>query len=348
MQKASLVLSMGASFTLLGPKETMLHSKKPVIAVCGVRTGVGKSSLSLKIMEILKKKNYDAVAIRHPMPYGNLKKNLVQRFASVKDFKKYNSTIEEQEEYHNYVKRGFVIYAGVDYKAILEAVEKKADVILWDGGNNDFPFYHPDLLFVVTDPFRAGQEIESYPGEANFLMANILVINKVNTAPETKIKEIEKNIKKYKPHTKVLKVQSLVALETNEELRGKNALVIGDGPTLTHGGMSFGAGTIAAKKYGIKIIDAKKYAEGSLKQTFKKFSHIDRELPALGYSKKQIEELRSTINKSKCDVVLNASPSPLKDLLKVNKPVINVTYSIDDKSARVVEQILTKFLKSKK
>ena len=348
MQKASLVLSMGASFTLLGPKETMLHSKKPVIAVCGVRTGVGKSSLSLKIMEILKKKNYDAVAIRHPMPYGNLKKNLVQRFASVKDFKKYNSTIEEQEEYHNYVKRGFVIYAGVDYKAILEAVEKKADVILWDGGNNDFPFYHPDLLFVVTDPFRAGQEIESYPGEANFLMANILVINKVNTAPETKIKEIEKNIKKYKPHTKVLKVQSLVALETNEELRGKNALVIGDGPTLTHGGMSFGAGTIAAKKYGIKIIDAKKYAEGSLKQTFKKFSHIDKELPALGYSKKQIEELRSTINKSKCDVVLNASPSPLKDLLKVNKPVINVTYSIDDKSARVVEQILTKFLKSKK
>ena len=212
----------------------------------------------------------------------------------------------------------------------------------------DFPFYHPDLLFVVTDPFRAGQEIESYPGEANFLMANILVINKVNTAPETKIKEIEKNIKKYKPHTKVLKVQSLVALETNEELRGKNALVIGDGPTLTHGGMSFGAGTIAAKKYGIKIIDAKKYAEGSLKQTFKKFSHIDKELPALGYSKKQIEELRSTINKSKCDVVLNASPSPLKDLLKVNKPVINVTYSIDDKSARVVEQILTKFLKSKK
>ena len=345
MQKASLVLSTGASFGLLGPKETMLQSKKPVIAVCGVRTGAGKSPLAIKIMEILAKKKCRVAAVRHPMPYGNLNKNLVQKYEKLSDFKKYNATIEEQEEYYNYVKRGFAIYAGVDYAAILKKIEKEADVILWDGGNNDFPFFHPDLLFVVTDPFRAGQEIKSYPGEANFLMADVLVINKVNTAPKKGINEIEHNIRKYKPHTKVLKTASLVSLNTDENLAGKRALIVGDGPTLTHGGMSFGAGTIAAKKYRITIIDAKKYAVGSLKETFRKFSHIQKELPALGYSKKQVEELRKTIIKSKCDVVLNASPSPLRDLLKINKPIVDVTYKVDDRSAKKVEKILMKFLK---
>src|SRR3989344_745598 len=277
MQKASLVLSTGASFGLLGPKETMLQSKKPVIAVCGVRTGVGKSPLSIKIMEILKKKKCKIAAVRHPMPYGNLSKDLVQKYEKLSDFKKYNATIEEQEEYYNYVKRGFVIYAGVDYSAIL--------------------------------------------------------------------KKIEHNIKKYKPHTKVLKTSSLVSLNANENLAGKRALIIGDGPTLTHGGMSFGAGTVAAKKYKITIIDAKKYAVGSFKNTFQKFSHIQKELPALGYSKKQVEELRQTIIKSKCDVVLNASPSPLREILKLNVPIVDVTYKVDDRSARIIEKILMKFLK---
>ena len=319
MEKASLVLANGANFALLGTKDTMLKSTKPVISICAVRTGAGKSQTSRAIAKILKKHNKKVVGIRHSMPYGNLIEQEVQRFSKFEDFAKNKCTIEELEEYEPWVKNGFVIYAGVDYKKILKEAEKESEIIVYDAGNNDFSFIKPDLQIVVADPHRAGHEISYYPGFVNFLMADIIIINKIDSATKENIEIIENNIKKYNSKAIVIKSKSEIIVEKPELIRNKRVLVIADGPSLTHGGLSHGAGYYILNKYGCKIIDAQKFASGSLKDIYKKYPHLKEELPAMGYSKKQIHELQETINKSDCDVVIDGSPAKFEKKFKKKK-----------------------------
>jgi predicted GTPase len=336
MHKASIALANGANFRLLGGKDTMIKSRKKVISVCAVRTGSGKSQTTRRIAEVLVKKGKSVVAIRHPMPYGDLLKQKIQRFANYPDFDKHNCTIEEREEYEPWIKRGMVIYAGVDYETILKEAEKEADIILWDGGNNDLPFYFPDLHIVVTDPHRPGHELLYHPGESNFRMADVIVINKVDTAPKKGVKEIENNIKKINPKAIVVRAASrlIIANEDggNVSLKGKRALIVEDGPTLTHGGMEFGAGYIAAKNAGAKIISPKKYAIGSIKETYEKYSHVSMVLPAMGYGVKQIKELEKTVNRVPCDVVVSGTPIKLSSLIKTKKQIVNVSYVLEEKN----------------
>ena len=344
MHLASIVLANGADFILLGPKSTMIKSKKPVISVCAVRTGAGKSQTSRKIGLILKKLGYRVVAIRHPMPYGNIWKQRVQRFTNYNDLKKNNVTIEEREEYEPWINNGIVVYAGVDYKEILKQAEKEADVILWDGGNNDFSFYYSDLKIVVLDPHRAGHELKYHPGEANFRSADVFVINKIDTAKKSEINLLLKNIKEINSKAKIILAKSKVIVKNSEKIRGKNVLVVEDGPTLTHGGMSFGAGTVAAMRYKARnIVDAEKYASGSIKEVYKKYLHLKKILPAMGYDKKQIEELQETINKAKCDLVIDGSPVNLNKLIKVNKPIIDVDYELEEVGKLNLQKILKGF-----
>jgi len=343
MEKASLVLASGANFALLGTKDTMIKSKKPIISVTAVRTGCGKSETSRKVAEILQKFGKKVVAIRHPMPYGNLMKQRFQRFAFFKDLKKYKATIEEREEYEPWIKKGIDVYAGVDYKIIIKKAEKEASTIIFDGGNNDWGFFKPDLNIVVVDALRPNHEITYYPGFVNFLMADVILINKVNSAKKSDLNVIEKNIKRYNPKAIVVKAESIIKVDKPELIKNKKVLVIEDGPTLTHGGLSYGAGFVALKKYKGKIIDARKYAVGSIKEVYKWYKHLKEELPAMGYSKKQMKELEMTINKAQCDVVLDASPSDLSRILKVNKPLVNVTYGLGEKSINALEKVLKKF-----
>lgn len=340
MHKASIALACGANFRLLGPKDTMIKSKKPVISVCAVRTGCGKSQTTRRIAEILKNHGKRVVAIRHPMPYGDLLKQKVQRFASYSDFDKYKCTIEEREEYEAWIKKDMVIYAGVDYEAILKEAEKEADVILWDGGNNDFSFYVPDLSIVVTDPHRAGHEMHYHPGEANFRMADVIVINKVETAPKEGVRRIEKHVKEIGSKAIIIKAASRLKIDKNH-LKGKRALVVEDGPTLTHGGMKFGAGFIAAKNAGAKIISPKKYAVGSIRGVYEKYKHLKDILPAMGYSKEQREELETTINRVPCDVVVSGTPIKLSQIVKTSKPIVNVEYVLEEKGLNL-ESVLKK------
>jgi predicted GTPase len=330
MHKCSIVLACGANFVLLGGKDTMIKSRKKVIAVCAVRTGSGKSQTTRRIAEILARNGEKVVAIRHPMPYGDLWKQRCQRFESYEDLNKHDCTIEEREEYEPWIKRKMVIYAGVDYRKILRQAEKEADVILWDGGNNDFPFYAPNLHIVVTDPHRPGHELRYHPGEANFRMADVIVINKVETAPKGGIEVIEENIKKYNPKAIVVKAASKLEVSDVELIRGKRALVVEDGPTLTHGGMKYGAGFIAAKRNGGRIVSPKKYAVGSIAETYKKYGHVSRVLPAMGYGKVQIEELNKTINRVPCDVIVSGTPIKLSMLVKTEKPIVNVSYVLKE------------------
>ncbi len=327
MHKASIAIANGATYVLLGAEDTMIKSKKPVIAVCAVRTGSGKSQTTRRVAEILKKKGKRVVAIRHPMPYGNLIKQEVQRFANYQDFDKQDCTIEEREEYEPWIKEGMVIYAGVDYEKIIRMAEKEADIILWDGGNNDLPFYKPDLHIVVTDPFRAGHELLYHPGEANFRMADVIVINKVQTAPKEGVTKIEDNIKKFNPSAIVIHAASELTID-KDHLAGQRALIVEDGPTLTHGGMKFGAGYIAAKNSGATIVSPKPYSVGSIKETYAKYPHVTEVLPAMGYGKKQIKELQDTINKTPCDVIVSGTPIKLSRLIKAKKPIVNVTYAL--------------------
>ena len=344
MHKASEVQAAGASFTLLGPKETMIKSKKPVISVCAVRTGCGKSQTSRKIAILLKNKGRKVVAIRHPMPYGDLAKQAVQRFATYDDMIKHECTIEEMEEYEPHIKDGIIVYAGVDYGAILAEAEKEADVILWDGGNNDIPFYKSDLEIVVVDPHRPGHELWYYPGETNFRRAQVLVINKMDTAEDSKVKQILKNIKTYNPGATIIYANSLLNVENSSEISGKKVLVIEDGPTLTHGEMKFGAGVVAARKFGAaKIIDPRPYAVGSIKTTFEKYTHLDKVLPAMGYGKEQMEELAETIDKIDCDLVVSGTPIDLGRLIKTNKKILRVTYNLEEIDSPNLEEILTEF-----
>jgi predicted GTPase len=344
MNKASEVLATGASFVFLGPDATMIKSRRPLVSVCAVRTGCGKSQTSRKIALILKNKGRKVVVIRHPMPYGNLVEQRVQRFEKYEDLAKHKCTIEEREEYEPHISNGITVYAGVDYQAILDEAEKEADVILWDGGNNDFSFYRANLEIVVTDPHRPGHELLYHPGETNFRRAQVIVINKIDTAEEKKVNLVLKNINKFNPKATVIKANSPIFLEEGGEIAGKNVLVIEDGPTLTHGEMKYGAGIVAAKKFGAAtIIDPRPFAVGSIKATFNKYRHLDKVLPAMGYGDQQISELTQTINNSNCDLVVSATPIDLSRLIQSDKKILRVRYEIDEIGSPNLEEVLKKF-----
>jgi len=308
MQKAETILATGANFKLLGPKDTQIKSKKPVVSICAVRTGVGKSEVTRYVGEVLKSLGIKYVVIRHPMPYGVLKNQIWQRYQTYDDLKKYNCTIEEREEYEPHIQRGEILYAGVDYEQIIRRAEKEADVILWDGGNNDFSFYKTDLLITLVDPHRPGHELNYYPGEANMIMADIALINKENTAKKSNIELVRNNIKSKNPKAIIVDGASLIQVTQPELIRNKRVLVVEDGPTLTHGGMRYGAGAIAAKRYGCKLVNPIPYAKGSIKNMFKQFSQLKNVLPAQGYSPNQLKELQATINAIPADAVVIGTP----------------------------------------
>ena len=345
MHRASSVLACGADFKFLGPKSTMLESKKPVISVCAVRTGAGKSPTSRKVCRILKKLGYKVVVVRHPMPYGDLRKQICQRFETYEDLDKYNCTIEEREDYEPHLDNGFVVYSGVDYEKILREAEKEADIILWDGGNNDLPFFKPDLHVVIADPLRAGHELAYYPGESNFRMADVIVINKVDTARKEEVEKVEKNAKLVNQKAIIVKATSPLLIDKPELIRGKRVLCVEDGPTVTHGEMPLGAGGFAVKKYDIKeIVDPRPWAVGSIKETFKKYPHLGPVLPAMGYGEKQMKELEETINACDCDAVVIGTPTDLRRYLRLNKPAVRVKYEIEEVSKPDLEEILKNFV----
>ena len=347
MEKSAMVNAAGADFILLGPKSTMVKSTKPVIAVCAVRTGCGKSQVSREIFEILGKKGLKVASIRHPMPYDkDLTTQICQRFASYEDLDKYNCTIEEREEYEPYIDMGGVIFAGVDYEKILREAEKEADVIIWDGGNNDFSFYKPDLLITIADPHRAGHEIAYYPGEMNVRAADIVIINKVNTADKADIETVRKNVKKINPSAQIIDGISSVTVDDGDKITGKRVLVIEDGPTVTHGSMKYGAGTVAANDNNAgEIIDPRSFAVGSITETFNKYNHLTNVLPAMGYGDKQTKELEETINNTDCDIVVSGTPIDLSRILKTSKPIVRVKYGVGEKTAKELEKIVDDFTK---
>jgi predicted GTPase len=331
MHKASLVNACGASFSLLGPRHTMLKAQVPVVAVCAVRTGCGKSQTGRRVSEILRRQGKKVVAVRHPMPYGDLVAQKVQRFASLDDLKKHNCTIEEMEEYEPYIVNGGVIYAGVDYEAILRQAEKEADVLIWDGGNNDTPFYQPDIHIVVVDPLRPGHELSYHPGETNLRMANCVVINKEVEANLTDLSRVRDNIRKVNPNAIVVDAASPIKVEHPEYITGKRALVVEDGPTLTHGEMKFGAGIMAAKAFGAsQIMDPRPFLKGSLLQTFATYPEIGTLLPAMGYGPEQMADLQATINASDCEVVIIGTPIDLRRIIKIDKPSTRVYYDLQE------------------
>ena len=331
MHRGSIANANGADFVLTGTRHTMLKTDKKVIAVCAVRTGSGKSQTSRYITKLLSEAGIKAVAIRHPMPYGDLTKQRVQRFASYEDMDKADCTIEEREEYEPYIERGLTVFAGVDYEAILREAEKEADVIIWDGGNNDTPFIKPDLHIVVADPLRAGHELKYHPGETNFRMADVIIINKIDSATPEQIEEVEKHAKEVNPNAIIIKARSPISVEDPEMVKGKKVLCVEDGPTITHGEMGYGAATIAAQRLGAaEIVDPKPYLVGSIKAAFEKYKQLDKALPALGYFEEQLKELEEVINNTPCDVVLAGTPINLARLIKVNKPVIRVKYEFED------------------
>jgi predicted GTPase len=341
MHKASIVLAAGANFCLLSPSSTMLKVKVPVVSVCASRTGSGKSQTTAKISRILLKKGYRVVIIRHPMPYGDLAKKVCQRYSSLKDLDKCESTIEEREEIEPHLMRGTIVYSGVDYEKILDEAEKEADIIIWDGGNNDLPFLKPSLHIVIVDPQRPGHEVKYYPSETNLRLADIIIINKIDTADHKSVEQVKNNIKEINPDSVIIKAASPITIEKKEQIRGRRVLIIEDGPTLTHGGMSFGAGTIAAKNLDAKIVDPRPYAIGSIKKAYKDYPHLGKVLPALGYSSKQLRELEKTINSTPCDIIILGTPSNLEKLLKLNKPTIHVKYELEEIGLPNLEEILS-------
>src|SRR4030065_2458579 len=341
MHKASHVLANGADFWLMGPKTTMLKSKVPVISVCAVRTGAGKSQTSRQVAKILKTKGLRVAAIRHPMPYGDLREQIWERFASYEDLDKYECTIEEREEYEPHIDNGIIVYAGVDYEKILREAEKEADVIVWDGGNNDTSFYKPDLNIVIADPHRPGHELTYYPGEENVRMADVVIINKVDTADPRKVTQVRENIKLINPKARILDAASPVTADNPELIRGKRVLVIEDGPTLTHGNMPYGAGTIMAQNAGAKeIVDPKPYAVGSIQEAYKKYSHLGAILPALGYSDKQVAELKENIERIPCDVIAIGTPIDLRRMITLNSRDVRVRYELKVLGPVSLEQVI--------
>ncbi len=352
MALSAIVNAAGADFRLLGPKSTSIKSTKPVISVCAVRTGSGKSQTSRKIIEILMENGLKVIAIRHPMPYGDLVAQRVQRFATVDDLKKHNCTIEEMEEYEPHVERGNIIYAGVDYEDILRSAENDpdgCDVILWDGGNNDFSFYETDLSFTVVDPHRPGHELSYYPGEVSLRLADVAVINKIDSASPEAVALVENNIKKVNPKATLVKAESKITVDNPELIKGKRVLVVEDGPTLTHGGMKLGAGTVAAERYGAKeIVDPRPYTVGKLKDTFNIYPNIGILLPAMGYGEQQLKDLQETINNTDCDSVIIGTPIDLGRVININKPCTRVHYELDEIEGPSLNEILQNFIKEHK
>ncbi|OGR63473.1 MAG: GTPase [Elusimicrobia bacterium GWB2_63_16] len=345
MSKASIVLAAGANFKILGGEQTYIKSKKPVVAICAVRTGCGKSQTTRAIAGLLKEMGKKVVAIRHPMPYGDLVAQTWQRYETLSDLKKHKCTIEEMEEYEPHIAAGHIVYAGVDYGEILKRAEKEADVILWDGGNNDMPFYKPDLMITVTDPLRSGHEATYHPGAANMRMADIIVINKVDTATAKEIAVVRENIKKMNPKAQIIEAESPVTVDNPAAVKGKRVLVVEDGPTLTHGEMNFGAGHVAARKYKAKsIVDPRPYAIGTIKKVYENFRQITDILPAMGYGDAQMAELNKTINAVKADVVIVGTPIDLAKHLKFNKPSVRVTYDLKERKAGGLKAALKKIV----
>ena len=346
MNKGSTVMATGANFMMVGPEDTMVKSTKPVISVCAVRTGCGKSQTTRKILDLIKQTGKKVVAIRHPMPYGDLVKQKVQRFATYEDMNVAECTIEEREEYEPYVSRGFVVYAGVDYEAILRQAEMEADIVLWDGGNNDFSFIKPDLELCVVDPLRPGDELNYYPGEINFKRADIIIINKMDAAKEEDIAIVKDNIKKYNPNAKVIFADSELVIDNPALIEGKRVLCVEDGPTTTHGGVKTGAASMAAQRNGaVELVTAKEYAVGEIKATYDKYPKIGMLLPAMGYSDQQIKDLQDTINNVPCDVVVSGTPINLTKLVTINKPLVVVGYELKEREGSLtLKEVVAEFL----
>lgn len=341
MHKASAVLAAGADFRLIGTKMTELPSRRPVVAVCAVRTGSGKSQTTRHVCDVLQRMGKKVVAVRHPMPYGDLVAQAVQRFATYEDLSAQNCTIEEREEYEPHIARGVVVYAGVDYDAILHRAEEEADIIVWDGGNNDLPFFRPDLHIVVADPHRAGHELTYHPGEANLRAADVVVINKIDTADLAQISKVRENVRTVNPRATIVEAASPILVDDPEAICGKHVLVIEDGPTLTHGEMAYGAGIVAAGRFGAaEIIDPRPYAVGSILKTYEKYPKTGPVLPAMGYGQEQMCELEATINDTPCDLVIVATPIDLGRLLKIYRPYQCVRYELQVIGRPTVEEVL--------
>lgn len=341
MTKGSIVNAAGASFSMLGTNGTMVSSTKPVVAVIAVRTGAGKSQTSRKVVQVLRDHGKKVVSVRHPMPYGDLVKQKVQRFGSLDDLKKHNCTIEELEEYEPHIAMGSVIYSGVDYEAILREAEKEADVIIWDGGNNDIPFYKADLVFTVVDPHRPGHELSYYPGNTSLRLADVVIINKVGSAKPENIRIVRQNISNVNPKAEIIKADSPIFVDHPELIKGKRVLVVEDGPTLTHGEMQYGAGMVAAWDFGAKeIIDPRPFTVNTISQTFKKYPKIGKLLPAMGYGDEQMKDLQDTINKTDCDSVIIGTPIDLGRILKINKPSTRVRYELQEIGSLTIKKVL--------
>jgi len=344
MHKASLVLATGADFRLMGGRSTMLKAEVPVVAVGAVRTGCGKSQTTRRVCDILRARGKKVVVVRHPMPYGDLVKSACQRFATYSDLDRYECTIEEREEYEPHLDRGVVVYAGVDYERILRQAEKEADIVVWDGGNNDLSFYQPDLYIVVTDPHRAGHEVAYHPGETNLRLADVVVINKIDTADLANIATVRQNIISTNPRASIIEAASPIFVEDHKAINGKRVLVVEDGPTLTHGGMSYGAGIVAARRFGAsEIIDPRPYAVGSILETFARYPQTGPLLPAMGYGRGQIAELEATINATPCDMVIVATPIDLRRVVRIGHPAQRVRYELQEVGEPTLEDALAPF-----
>jgi predicted GTPase len=347
MHKASIVTANGADFIILAASYTMLKSVKPVVSVCAVRTGCGKSQTSREVLRILQQLGKRVVSVRHPMPYGDLTRQVVQRFSSYADLDACDCTIEEREEYEPVVAMGAVIYAGVDYEKILRQAEQEADVIVWDGGNNDTPFFLPEVAIVVFDPLRAGHETAYHPGETNMLMADIAVINKVDSADPAAVEAVRRTIAAHNPAADIVLANSALIVDAPERIRGRRVLVVEDGPTVTHGDMPFGAGVIAARRFGADaLVDPRPYLVGSLQETFRTYPHIGTLLPAMGYGERQVHDLEATINRTPCDLVVSATPVDLTRLMTIEKPVVHIRYEYQDHDAVTLKKALQKRLKA--
>ncbi|MEB3765685.1 MAG: cyclic 2,3-diphosphoglycerate synthase [Desulfurococcales archaeon] len=342
--KLSAALSSGATFKILGPRDTMLESAKPVIAVTAVRTGAGKSSVSRAVVRELSKRGLKVVPVRHPMAYGDLVKMAVQRFETYEDLDKYNVTIEEREEYEHYLDMGLIVYAGIDYGEILRRAESEADIILWDGGNNDWPFYVPDYMIVVADAMRPGHEVGSFPGEVNTRLADVVIINKIDQAKKDAVETIKKNVKRVNPRAEISLAVSEVVVDKPELLEGKKVVVVEDSPTVTHGGAPYGAGYVAAQKYGAEIVDPRPYAKGIIAKMFQEYPHMKNVVPSTGYSPQQIKDLEETLNAVPADVIVAGTPIKLERLVKVNKPIVQVKYDIKIIEGPTITDMINTFL----
>ncbi len=347
MHRSSIANAAGASFKLLGAEQTMLRSTKPVISICAVRTGAGKSQTTRRVARILRGMGLKVVVVRHPMPYGDLAKQKVQRFGSVADLKKQQCTIEEMEEYEPHIVSGTVVYGGIDYVAILEQAQAEADVIMWDGGNNDLPFYKPDLAIVVADPLRVGHELSYYPAEANLRLADVVIINKIESAESRSVDQLRANIRSINDRAVTVDAASPISVDHPERIAGKRALVIEDGPTLTHGEMKFGAGVVAAHKYGAaEIVDPRPYTVGTITETFTEYPGIGAVLPAMGYGDEQVKDLQATINKVPCDVVIIGTPIDLNRVVEIKKPTVRVKYELQEIGQPDLKTVLEGFMQT--